>query len=356
MVKGNWQHRVEKAERRKAERRERKELREKGLLVEPLDVLNALFRGDPDPEVWLVAPERPKLCAAHFFDDGCTNRRCKWSHAETLGPYTARCAVAAPTETTARAVARLARVDEQLFPARVAPGGAAGAFDALADALLGVVYRFSPATRAAGTCRKLRAASLASGAVVAAKRRARPALLLARQRSLLRRAKDVAYAASGAALAFDAGADDVWRSFAGGAAPRPRGRSRGDSAADEARPRAPSSAAVLDALVASERPFRALLACAAAGFAHLAYGLAFALDPWRTARRLRLVAGRQRLTRRGVGSLVFLSAAATAVGGLACVFACHGALALWRRPGARRAAIGGLVAAAGVASVVWPAS
>ena len=95
MVKGNWQHRVEKAERRKAERKERKELREKGLLVEPLDVLNALFRGDPDPEVWLVAPERPKLCAAHFFDDGCTNRRCKWSHAETLGPYTARCAVAA---------------------------------------------------------------------------------------------------------------------------------------------------------------------------------------------------------------------------------------------------------------------
>jgi len=104
------------------------------------------------------------------------------------------------------------------------------------------------------------------------------------------------------------------------------------------------------------RAFRALLACAAAGFAHLVYGLAFALDPWRTARRLRLVAGRQRLTRRGVGSLVFLSAAATAVGGLACVFACHGALALWRRPGARRAAIGGLVAAAGVASVVWPAS
>ncbi|KAH8053379.1 hypothetical protein JL722_9607 [Aureococcus anophagefferens] len=147
MVKGNWQHRVEKAERRKAERKEKKELREKGLLVEPLDVLNALFRGDPDPEVWLVAPERPKLCAAHFFDDGCTNRRCKWSHAETLGPYTARCAVAAPTETTARAVARLARVDEQLFPARVAPGGAAGAFDALADALLDVVFRFSPATR-----------------------------------------------------------------------------------------------------------------------------------------------------------------------------------------------------------------
>ena len=101
MVKGNWQHRVEKAERRKAERKERKELREKGLLVEPLDVLNALFRGDPDPEVWLVAPERPKLCAAHFFDDGCANRRCKWSHAETLSPYTARCAVAAPTETAA---------------------------------------------------------------------------------------------------------------------------------------------------------------------------------------------------------------------------------------------------------------
>ncbi|KAH8088765.1 hypothetical protein JL720_6729 [Aureococcus anophagefferens] len=232
MVKGNWQHRVEKAERRKAERKERKELREKGLLVEPLDVLNALFRGDPDPEVWLVAPERPKLCAAHFFDDGCTNRRCKWSHAETLGPYTARCAVAAPTETTARAVARLARVDEQLFPARVAPGGAAAP---------------------------------------------------------LLRAKDVAYAASGAALAFDAGADDVWRSFAGGAAPRPRARSRGDSAADEARRavRPPFCA------VSSERPFRALLACcpdaSAAGLAAGSKALRAAAkaDPAMRARRRR---------------------------------------------------------------------
>ncbi|KAH8050205.1 hypothetical protein JL721_11466 [Aureococcus anophagefferens] len=233
MVKGNWQHRVEKAERRKAERKERKELREKGLLVEPLDVLNALFRGDPDPEVWLVAPERPKLCAAHFFGGGCTNRRCKWSRGDARPVHRALRRRGADG-TTARAVARLARVDEQLFPSSVAPA-------------------------ARRHCRKLRAASLASGAVVAAKRRGRPALLLTRQRSLLRRAKDVAYAASGAALAFDAGADDVWRSFAGGAAPRPRAVAR-RLRRGEAR-RAPSSAAVLDALVSSERPFRALLAC-----------------------------------------------------------------------------------------------
>ncbi|KAH8061592.1 hypothetical protein JL721_8819 [Aureococcus anophagefferens] len=213
MVKGNWQHRVEKAERRKAERKERKELREKGLLVEPLDVLNALFRGDPDPEVWLVAPERPKLCAAHFFDDGCTNRRCKWSHAETLGPYTARCAVAAPTETTARAVARLARVDEQLFPSaarrRRAPSTLAGRCWTSSSA-------FRP-RRARGHLPE------APRRVARVRRRgrgeARGGRCCSRQRSLRRAASR--RAASGAALAFDAGADDVWRSFAGGAAPRP---------------------------------------------------------------------------------------------------------------------------------------
>ncbi|KAH8044046.1 hypothetical protein JL722_14866 [Aureococcus anophagefferens] len=235
MVKGNWQHRVEKAERRKAERKERKELREKGLLVEPLDVLNALFRGDPDPEVWLVAPERPKLCAAHFFDDGCTNRRCKWSPLRRSA-RTPRAAPSRRRRRRRRAPWRGWRASTNSSSPRVAPA-AAGAFSALADALLDVVFRFSPTTRAAGTCRKLRAASLASGAVVAAKRRA-AALLLARQR-FVAAARRASRLASGAALAFDAGADDVWRSFAGGAAPRP-GPGRAATPPRRAR-RAPSS-------------------------------------------------------------------------------------------------------------------
>ena len=69
----------------------------KGQLVDPLDILNAIFLKDPDASVW-VAGQGNKLCAAYFRNGDCPNRRCKWSHAETLAPFGGPSATDATTE------------------------------------------------------------------------------------------------------------------------------------------------------------------------------------------------------------------------------------------------------------------
>ena len=242
MVQGNWQRRIEKANQRKAAAKEKKELRSAGLLVEPLDVLNALFRLDDDPEVWVYAADSArKLCRAYFRFEDCPNRRCKWSHAETLRCAPC-CAVPAAAEATVRAVVRTTRVDEALRPREdaVAPpaeDAPRSSLEGLAEAILELCLEYAPAAAAvAGASRRLRAASLGSPAVAAAKAARRPALVLARQRAFLRRAASVAFAATGATLAYEAADDDVWRSFAAarGGPPRPRARSRGESFAGDA--------------------------------------------------------------------------------------------------------------------------
>ena len=87
MVKGNWERRIEKADKRKAAKKDAKAAKAKGQLVDPLDILNAVFLKNADAHVWISAPNGAKLCAAHFRQGDCPNRRCKWSHAESLAPW-----------------------------------------------------------------------------------------------------------------------------------------------------------------------------------------------------------------------------------------------------------------------------
>ena len=57
----------------------------KGQLVDPLDILNAAFLKDPDASVWVSAPGNASSAPPTGHGD-CPNRRCKWSHAETIAP------------------------------------------------------------------------------------------------------------------------------------------------------------------------------------------------------------------------------------------------------------------------------
>ena len=109
MVKGNWERRVERAAKQKAAKRDAAAAKAKGQLVDPLDILNAIFLKDPDASVW-VAGQGNKLCAAYFRNGDCPNRRCKWSHAETLAPWNPSSTDAtteAPVEQVQTVAARL---------------------------------------------------------------------------------------------------------------------------------------------------------------------------------------------------------------------------------------------------------
>ena len=110
MVKGNWERRVERAAKQKAAKRDAAAAKAKGQLVDPLDILNAIFLKDPDASVWVSAPGNAKLCAAYFRHGDCPNRRCKWSHAETLAPFggsTSEATTEAPVEQVPTVAARL---------------------------------------------------------------------------------------------------------------------------------------------------------------------------------------------------------------------------------------------------------
>jgi hypothetical protein len=113
MVAGNWERRVELANKAKALKKENKELKAKGLLVSADELLSRLFSVDPDADVYLLAGTGPvaappntsgrkghmfsktgsavpdqkqqQLCHAHFRFEACTNRRCKWSHRMSIG-------------------------------------------------------------------------------------------------------------------------------------------------------------------------------------------------------------------------------------------------------------------------------
>ena len=247
MVKGNWERRVERAAKQKAAKRDAAAAKAKGQLVDPLDILNAVFLKDADASVWVSAPGNAKLCAAYFRHGDCPNRRCKWSHAETIAPFggsTSEATTEAPVEQVPTVAARL---DGAVPKAEFNDGSA------LAPLPEGVVARVldwcSPyrAGAAATTCRALRRAVSLSAGVRAHKAAARPRLLAARRRRVLRMARSVRFAGATVdgrrALAYDAERPDVFRAFS-----RPR-----RSVERPARKKAPAA-----------RPFNKLLEEAAA--------------------------------------------------------------------------------------------
>ena len=216
MVKGNWERRVERAAKQKAAKRDAAAAKAKGQLVDPLDILNAVFLKDPDASVW-VSAGNAKLCAAYFRHGDCPNRRCKWSHAETIAPFggsTSEATTEAPVEQVPTVAARL---DGAVPKAEFNDGSV------LAPVPEGVVARVldwcSPyrAGAAAATCRALRRAAALSAGVRAHKDAARPRLLAARRRRVLRMARSVRFAGATVdgrrALAYDAERPDVFRAF-----------------------------------------------------------------------------------------------------------------------------------------------
>ena len=89
MVKNNVEARIFEVARKKAVSREKKSLKAAGLLVTPIDVLQKLLALDPTGAVLYLAAactdgEERRLCAPYFFDERCTARRCKLSHAHTV--------------------------------------------------------------------------------------------------------------------------------------------------------------------------------------------------------------------------------------------------------------------------------
>ena len=93
MVKGNFQHRLEKAARLKAEKLANKELRAAGHA--PDQIMSKILSLDPEAEVMLLARDQAQrlLCRAHFFEEACTNRRCKFSHALSIASFAGAAAV-----------------------------------------------------------------------------------------------------------------------------------------------------------------------------------------------------------------------------------------------------------------------
>ena len=247
MVKGNWERRVERAAKQKAAKRDAAAAKAKGQLVDPLDILNAVFLKDPDASVWVSAPGNAKLCAAYFRNGDCPNRRCKWSHAEAIAPYGATASEATTEAPVEQVPTVAARLDGAVPKAEFNDGSV------LAPLPEGVVARVldwcSPyrAGAAAATCRALRRAASLSAGVRAHKDAARPRLLAARRRRVLRMARSVRFAGATVdgrrALAYDAEQPDVFRAFS-----RPR-----RSVERPARKKAPAA-----------RPFNKLLEEAAA--------------------------------------------------------------------------------------------
>ena len=247
MVKGNWERRVERAAKQKAAKRDAAAAKAKGQLVDPLDILNAVFLKDPDASIWVSAPGNAKLCAAYFRNGDCPNRRCKWSHAEAIAPYGATASEATTEAPVEQVPTVAARLDGAVPKAEFNDGSV------LAPVPEGVVARVLDwcscyrAGAAAATCRALRRAASLSAGVRAHKDAARPRLLAARRRRVLRMARSVRFAGATVdgrrALAYDAERPDVFRAFS-----RPR-----RSVERPARKKAPAA-----------RPFNKLLEEAAA--------------------------------------------------------------------------------------------
>ena len=247
MVKGNWERRVERAAKQKAAKRDAAAAKAKGQLVDPLDILNSIFLKDPDASVWVSAPGNAKLCAAYFRNGDCPNRRCKWSHAETIAPWS----LSGTDATTEPPVAQVQTVAARLDgPVSKAEFNDASALAPLPEGVVARVLDWCSAYRAgaaAATCRAMRRAASLSVGVRAQKDAARPRLLAARRRRVLRMARTVRFAGARVdgrrALAYDAEQPDVFRAFSRPARSLPR----------PARKKAPAS-----------RPFNTLLGEAAA--------------------------------------------------------------------------------------------
>jgi len=224
MVRGNWQARVERAERIKAERRALKEEREAGTLVQPEAVLAKLLRLDPEATVWLLHRDHDKLrplCVQHFRLDACGNRRCKHSHALTIGRL--RCGFeASPPVGATEPQLEVIRGPAELAFTRpvlgVAEEGAAGHLEGLPDSALHTVFSVTGDQEAAwlgASCRFLHAVYFRCPNVRLRKELRVPALQDHRRRQLLKGSsyKRLRYAATQGQLVYDWAEPEVWRQF-----------------------------------------------------------------------------------------------------------------------------------------------
>lgn len=243
MVKGNWERRIEKADKRKAAKKDAKAAKAKGQLVDPLDILNAVFLKNADAHVWISAPNGAKLCAAHFRQGDCPNRRCKWSHAESLAPW-GPAPTDATTEPPVEQVPTVTAVLDGVYNA--AEFNDACVLEPLPDGVVARVLDWCSSSKvcaAAAACKALRRAASLSAGVRAQKDACRPRLLAARRRRVLRAARNVRFAGATVegrrVMAFDAEDADVFRAFA-------RRRREGGAAKPAKR-------------VTKSRPFHALL-------------------------------------------------------------------------------------------------
>jgi hypothetical protein len=258
-----YQARVEAIQRRKADNKAAKDVRDSGRA--PDQILSKILSIDPDAEVLLLAQDyvkgtkdtraesRQRLCRSHFCTEECALKRCKWSHEISIAHVEgaadlpleggAQAAGSAVASMTVPAMDRYVGVMERLWPkarrggggggaqavlraghgrtaaaaaaaaAASAAGGAAALEEAAAGvslgalpepllhAVLGCLAPSDPASAcaAAACCRALFAAQLSCEQVEAAKRAAVPRLQAQRNRLLIRHAARVRYIASAAA-------------------------------------------------------------------------------------------------------------------------------------------------------------
>ena len=292
-----YQARVEAIQRRKADNKAAKDVRDSGRA--PDQILSKILSIDPDAEVLLLALDyvkgtkdtraesRQRLCRSHFCTEECALKRCKWSHEISIAHVEgaadlpleggAQAAGSAVATMTVPAMDRYVGVLERLWPKARAGGGrtaaaaaaaaaasaAAGATaleeagagvslgalpEPLLHAVLGCLAPSDPASAcaAAACCRALFAAHLSCEQVEAAKRAAVPRLQAKRNRLLIRHAARVRYIASAAAPFARA------RASGGGKAGKQRGgrrRGGGGGAAEEGTATAPPVRAAKPMLV-----------------------------------------------------------------------------------------------------------
>jgi hypothetical protein len=210
MVK-QFQARVEAIQRAKAEKKEAKVLKAKGLLVQPDVLLNKVFFSDPDAEVWLLATDQTPglLCNQHFRSEECTNRRCKWSHGMTIAhlKYNIDLEDENAESLTEPLLEYYPSVRSKLWPKiRMSPPSEVGSFSQLDDLTLVCVFDFlsdAAICAAAAACKALRIASCNSEFVNSRKRISLPRLQAARNRELLkgRNTSRLRYCGAGGELA-----------------------------------------------------------------------------------------------------------------------------------------------------------
>jgi hypothetical protein len=189
-----FQSRIEAIRRTKAEKKEAKQLKAKGLLIPADCLLDKVFRAESgsDAEVWLLAADQARghLCHLHFYYETCTNRRCKWSHATSIAHLKNAVEVeddSGSIRLTEPPLDYFPSIRSKLWPSyRFSSPTQADSFAELHDLPLFDYLSDSDICSAAAACKALRISACDSEFVNAQKRKCLPALLAARHRVLLK--------------------------------------------------------------------------------------------------------------------------------------------------------------------------